>query len=244
MRKLFALLLSVMLVFCCAAALAENAADENICTYTVYNETGEKVVELYLYDTDSEDKGENYAGEEGLAYQASVEIKGENKENYVKTLYFKTEGGYEASFTTLHFETVPISLLPKESVSTDAVSGATPINFFVPYHTAHYTLSNQTGEKVTKVTFTNNATEEVTPAWDEDIDHIDCIEPDASLPTWINCEADKTKELEMTLTFETESGYTAEFKTLHFEDVQINLLAADALTGATPISFSMLPAAE
>ncbi len=38
-------------------------------------------------------------------------------------------------------------------------------------------------------------------------------------------------------TFITESGYEGHFKTLHFETVPITLLAADALTGPTQISF-------
>ncbi len=41
-----------------------------------------------------------------------------------------------------------------------------------------------------------------------------------------------------TLEFTTESGYTGSFDTLHFEVAPISLLAEDALTGATQISFS------
>ena len=245
MRKLTAFILAALLVFSCTAVLAEEAAaDDTICTYVVYNVTGEKVVELYLIDNNSGEKGENYAGEEGLEDLAIVEIQGENYDGYVKTLSFKTESGYEAAFSTLHFENVPISLLPApelpEEGETDAVTAATPINFFVPIYTAHYWLSNQTGEKVTEVTYTNNATQEVTPGWDE-MDNIDGIADGETLHTWVNCDADKTKELEMTLKFVTESGYVGEFPTLHFENVTINLLSKDAMTGATQISFGMAP---
>ena len=45
----------------------------------------------------------------------------------------------------------------------------------------------------------------------------------------------------MTIAFKTESGYEARFETLHIETAPITLLAQDALTGATPISF-MAPA--
>ena len=41
-KKMLALLLSVMFVFACSAVTAEEAADENICTYVIYNVTGEK----------------------------------------------------------------------------------------------------------------------------------------------------------------------------------------------------------
>ena len=52
-----------------------------------------------------------------------------------------------------------------------------------------------TGEKVTEVTFTNNATGEVQTAWDE-FDEIEALEPDAIFPAIYNCDADKTGELE------------------------------------------------
>ncbi len=241
-KKMLALLLSVMFVFACSAVTAEEAADENICTYVIYNVTGEKVIELYLTDNNSGEQSENYAGEEGLADLGIVEIKGENYDGYVKTLTFKTESGYEASFSTLHFENVPISLLPQTNEEADIITGPTPINFFVPLYTAYYTLCNQTGEKVTKVTFTDNATGTEMEAWYE-FDGIEALEDGATWRVPYNCDADKTGELVLTLKFVTESGYEAEFTTLHFENVQINLLAPDAMTGATPISFSM-PAAE
>ena len=41
----------------------------------------------------------------------------------------------------------------------------------------------------------------------------------------------------VTLSFKTESGREGAFETLHFETVPISLLAADAMTGATVISF-------
>ena len=42
----------------------------------------------------------------------------------------------------------------------------------------------------------------------------------------------------LTLSFKTESGYEAAFETLSIEEAPITLLAADAMTGATPISFT------
>ena len=101
-----------------------------MCTYTVYNTTGEKVTGLYVTDNLTGEKSENLAGE-GLEDGASVEINGTNKPGYVITLSFTTESGYEAAFGTLHFETVPISLLPAKT-DADAVTGATPISFSAP----------------------------------------------------------------------------------------------------------------
>ena len=88
--------------------------------------TGEKVTELYVTDNATGEKSDNYAGE-GLADGEAVEIKGTKKADYVVTLSFKTESGYEGVFGTLHFEDVPISLM-----AADAASGATPIAFRAP----------------------------------------------------------------------------------------------------------------
>ena len=46
-----------------------------------------------------------------------------------------------------------------------------------------------------------------------------------------------TKDTVLTLEFTTESGFHGTFETLYIEEVNINLLAADAMTGATPIQF-------
>ena len=52
---------------------------------------------------------------------------GEIEAGYSMTVYFKTEGGYEARFETLHIETAPITLLAQ-----NALTGATPISFLPP----------------------------------------------------------------------------------------------------------------
>ena len=46
-----------------------------------------------------------------------------------------------------------------------------------------------------------------------------------------------TTDTVLTLEFTTESGFHGTFETLYIEEVNINLLAADAMTGATPIQF-------
>ena len=47
------------------------------------------------------------------------------------------------------------------------------------------------------------------------------------------------KTISYTLEYTTESGRNASFTTLHFETVPINLLAEDAMTGATPLQFAI-----
>ena len=110
---------------------AAKAALNLTGTYTIYNTTGETVTELYLIDNLTGEKGVNYAVN-GFAADAcwviTRTITAEEKEaGYSMTLYFKTEGGYEGSFATLHIEVAPIYLL-----SADGMTGATQISFRAP----------------------------------------------------------------------------------------------------------------
>ena len=223
MKKALSLILALALLLCCAAAFAEGET----CTYVIFNETGETVTELYVTDNATGETSENYAGAEGLAKGGIVEINGTNKEGYVVTLSFKTESGYEGSFTTLHFEDVPISLL-----APDAMTGATAIAFKAPVCT--YVIYNTTGETVTELYVTDNATGEKSDNYAGE-----------GLADGATVEINGTKKADyvVTLSFKTESGREGSFTTLHFEDVPISLLAADAMTGATPISF-FAPKAE
>ena len=99
-------------------AAASEAAEPTTAEYTVYNTTGSTVTELYLYDAGSDEKGDNLAGENGLADKQS---------DVTYILEFTTEDGQTQSFETLHYEVAPISLL-----SVDAAAGATPIAFTAP----------------------------------------------------------------------------------------------------------------
>lgn len=229
MKKIVALFLTLSLVIGCACAFAE----EETCTYTIFNETGEVVTELYVTDNLTGEKSENYAGEEGLKKGGIVEINGTNKEGYVITLSFKTESGYEGAFETLHFETVPITLFSQQTVAdnkaaagADATSGATPISFFAPVCT--YTVYNTTGEKITELYVTDNATGEKSENFAGE-----GMADGASVEIKGTNKADYV----VTLSFRTESGYEGTFSTLHFETVPISLLVVDAASGATSISF-------
>ena len=111
-----------------SSEVASSEAEATSAEYTVYNTTGSKVTELYLYDAGSEDKGENLAAD-GLADGDSVVLTlpedADKSAEYV--LEFTTEGGATQSFDTLSYEVAPISLL-----SVDAAAGATPISFTAP----------------------------------------------------------------------------------------------------------------
>ena len=98
--------------------------------YTVYNTTGAKLTELYLYAVDASDKGENLA-ENGIADGESIvitrEATAEEAGSITYILEFTAEGMDTQKFETLHFEVVSISLK-----SVDAAAGDTPIAFAAP----------------------------------------------------------------------------------------------------------------
>ena len=110
---------------------ASSEAEAATAEYTVYNTTGENVTELYLYEAGSEDKGDNLAGENGLADGENVVITrdedADKQADMTYVLEFTTEDGQTQSFETLHYETTPISLK-----SVDAAAGATPLAFEAP----------------------------------------------------------------------------------------------------------------
>ena len=116
------------------AASSEAASSEAEATsaeYTVYNTTGSKVTELYLYDAGSDEKGDNLAGENGLADGKNIvitrDVEADKQADVVYVLEFTTEDGNTQSFDTLHYEVAPISLK-----SVDAAAGATAIAFEAP----------------------------------------------------------------------------------------------------------------
>lgn len=104
-------------------------------TYTIYNQTGEKVTDLYLYRTGTEDKGENLidgaaenGGSQVISFDAVPEMLLDSKGNLgAFTIEFTTESGYTGSFKTLSYENAPITL-----ISADAMTGATEIKFGAP----------------------------------------------------------------------------------------------------------------
>ena len=114
-----------------SSEVASSEAEATSAEYTVYNTTGSKVTELYLYDAGSEDKGENLAGEAGLADGENVvitrDVEADKQADVVYVLEFTTEDGNTQSFDTLHYEVAPISLK-----SVDAAAGATAIAFEAP----------------------------------------------------------------------------------------------------------------
>ena len=99
--------------------------------------------------------------------------------------------------------------------------------------TGTYTFYNKTGETITELYLINNLTGIQGPNYAGS-----GFAPDAKYVITRTVSAEAVEAgYSMTVSFKTESGYEAKFETLHIETAPITLLAQDALTGATPISF-------
>ena len=99
--------------------------------------------------------------------------------------------------------------------------------------TGTYTFYNKTGETVTELYLIDNLTGEKGPNY-----AVNGFAADAKYVVTRTVSAEeKEAGYSMTVFFKTESGYEGQFATLHIETAPITLLAADALTGATQISF-------
>ena len=99
--------------------------------------------------------------------------------------------------------------------------------------TGTYTFWNKTGETVTELYLVDNETGEKGPNY-----AVNGFAADAKyVVTRTFTPEQKEAGYSMTISFKTESGYEAQFATLHIEEAPVTLLAADAMTGATPISF-------
>lgn len=227
-KKASALLLTLLLVSVMAgcgktaapAPTTTAAAETATGTYTLYNVTGEKLTELYLYETGS-DKGENRIPD-GMKNNKKLVLTYDAAADAALTLEYVTESGVSAKFETLHIEEVPIAMQ-----SVDAASGATPIRFSVPEDTGSYKLVNTTGTTVSELYVYLNGGEK-----GENL-ALSGMEDGASVDFTITAPVDAS----LTLEFTTEADGTKTFETLHIENVTVNLLAADAMSGATPIQF-------
>ena len=98
-----------------------------------------------------------------------------------------------------------------------------------------YTVINKTGEAVTEVKITDNVTGAVSVFPDEG----EVFDNDGIVIMYFDIPGTEDGEHRLTLSYKTESGREEAFTTLSIEEVTIELLAADAMTGATPIAISM-----
>ena len=203
--------------------------------YTIYNETGEEVTELYLIDNASGEQGENYAVKDGESAWSHgdpqtivIDLGKEMPEpdsHGLYTLKFVTESGYEGKFETLSHEVAPIILLAE-----DDMTGETMIAFQVPEREAAYEIYNVSGEKVTELYIFENSGD----GKGENLAGEGMADGDVITENWGNLPVNQ----EYTIEFTTESGYTGKFETLHVEKAPIYLIAADDMTGETQISFN------
>ena len=235
MKKIFALLTVMALLFSCAAFAEEEPAPVKTGVYTIFNKTGELVTEVKLTDNVTGETNDFFA-EEDFNFSSDgivvlyFDVPEAEADQHTLTLSYKTESGREEAFTTLKIEEATIELL-----AADAMTGATPIAFTIPEakQEGRYTLYNRTGETVKIVNLIDNEDGTVIRQVFQN-----GLEPNETYEMGYIAPADR-ENISLTLQFVTESGKIGIFKTLKIEEVPITLLDVDSVSGATPISFSV-----
>ena len=239
MKKILSLVLACALLLGCAAFAEEAETAEQIeGKYVFVNATGEIVTNISIKDNVTANtisgcpEGGLLDGESTGEY--SLFLPAGEDGSHRLTVTFTTESGREESFATLSYEEAEITLL-----ATDAMTGATPIQFGPLPIIGSYVFVNKTGETVTNISIKDNVTGDAFSGCPEG--GLKADEATGTISVFFRGEGDGSHQL--TLTYTTESGREESFATLSYEDVTIELLAADAMTGATPIKFT-IPAAE
>ena len=230
MKKIFALLTVMALLFSCAAFAEEEPAPVKTGVYTIFNKTGELVTEVKLTDNVTGETNDFFAEEDfNFSSDGIVVLYFDVPEDqHTLTLSYKTESGREEAFTTLKIEEATIELL-----AADAMTGATPIAFTMvkAEQEGKYTIYNRTGETVKVLNLIDNEEGTVIRQVFQN-----GLEPNETYEINYIAPADR-ENVTLTLQFVTESGKIGIFKTLKIEVVPITLLDVDSVSGATPIEF-------
>ena len=277
MKKLIALLVSLMLLLTAAAALAEGEVLMGQVDYAAHGDKAFAVITVALQDdvilaakidefqfmADREDLKAvgvpNSDGGFGTAYpegqvlgskRANSDLYSLNMQRAGSTVQiaanFNAIEAYAKGKTVAELEAAVNGYTEETKAEfIDAVTGATTADTWgymrgilaaakaAKAQTGTYTFCNKTGETVTELYLVDNLTGEKGPNY--------VVNGFAADAKYVVTRTVSAEEIEagysMTVEFRTEGGYEAKFENLHIEVAPITLLAQDALTGATPISF-------
>jgi len=230
MKKLLKVLFCIAMVLALVGCTTETPAATKDSKYDVYNVTGKEVVELYLYEVGSSDKGENYAATpiaKNAMVTLSTTVEEDKVDGIVYVLEFKMDGGETEKFETLHFEEASIYLK-----SLDAAAGATVISFSEPEEEAVYNITNATGLNVTALYIYEVGSSDKGENY-----AADGLAKDETVTVKFTELATKTSSHVYVLEFEAEGCEPQTFDTLHFEKANISLRNIDEAAGATQIAF-------
>lgn len=225
MKKVLLLLCLLFLMVGCTKAPVESEVElkESPGKYQIFNSLGEKIKELYLYETGS-DKGNNRVGDNGLDNGKYILLTAEGTEETKLTLEYVSESGGTGKFETLNIEEAPINIL-----APDARTGSTILEFAKAEGTGVYDIYNLTGGTVTELYLYESGTDPI-----ENYAGEEGLVNGTSVQVTITSDMDKT----WCLSFKADNGEEGLFETLHIEEAPITLLSKDARTGATAISFT------
>lgn len=229
MKRLFVVLLSLIMITSCTKVpeddIHETEENDSISpitgSYQVFNSLGSKITELYLYKTDT-NKGDNKIGDDGLKNGDYVTLTYNGSQDSVLTIEYVCEDGDTGKYDSLNVMDTPINLLAKNQRVGESI-----LEFVKPDGEGLYTIHNNTGGNVTEL-YLYESLSSRGKNYASDI-----------LVSGGEMELSYRAPLDAVLTLEfiTDTGESGIFKTLKIETVPIWLLAEDARTGATAVSF-------
>lgn len=226
MKKLITVLLALIVATGCTQAPVDSEGDSNTTLatgkYQIFNSLNSKVTELYLYETGSNNKGENRVEDSGLKVGGNTTLVYEASQDTILTLEFVAEDGSTGKFETLSIEEAPMNLLAE-----DARTGATVLEFAKPEGEGKYTVYNLTGGTLTELYIYEVGKDK----------GVNIAGDGVANGKSVNVTKQTTLDAVFVLEFKADNGENGKFETLHLEEAPICLLSEDARTGATAISF-------
>jgi hypothetical protein len=110
-----------------SAASSEKLTGVQNAAYTLRNDSGAKISEVYFYVNGSE-KGDNLAAD-GLEADATIDVAqtydADTEEAPTYTVEYVTEDGTTYVFDTLHFENATVGMVGANGTEADAAAAAT-----------------------------------------------------------------------------------------------------------------------
>ena len=238
MKKTIALLLTLMMVFTCVYALAEENAAPQTAYYQFRNLTGDSIAVLTLTDNKTGEvldllDGELF-GDDLIIYLTLNADENDTKEDLEHRYTLTFSNGDEEKvykFETLSFENVLIDLL-----AADAMTGATPIKFNTKmYQVGNYKIINKTDKVIESVAVTENADPSTTTII------ASLIEPGTFFVAEYAIDPESEAHHALTIQFNFADGTECSFATLSIEEASMTL-TPDTITGATPFTFGCIDA--
>lgn len=223
MKKILSVICLLLVITGCTQSTGDVELKESPGKYQIFNSLGEKITELYLYET-GKDKGSNRVGDNGLEKGGYIILTAEGTETTKLTLEYIAESGDTGKIESLRIEEVPVNIL-----APDARTGPTVVEFIKAKGEGVYDIYNLTGGTVTELYVFESGTDP-----EENYAGEDGIPSDGYVQVVVSSSMDKTWCIE----FKADNGEEGKYEHLAITHTPISLLAKSDRKEKAPISFT------